>query len=357
MMHMSNSSTLYVSLGQKLASETYFNTNCWCVCLKVAALSLCLYSSNPTAGQEKLLLPSDKYIKASVVRASDWLASNVRRGVMRVDSKDTQVSVIAWKDLTLNTDDKNRLAGYAITDTLWSSYALTVTKPELARELHDSLDRLDCLSNSLHEVIWEQMDTIHHKPLDTDMVHGRSLGVIFDNEWIVDVRSFKMAEDATYSVGHPLNFAEHAVYQSLFEYRNGEINQATQRLRKIFQANWADDGSRIRWDSANGVLIDFVNEEEYSKFLAKKTEFCRQYTFKLASLLYACRLMGLDREFSSQMRLLEEQILTAQLPSGGVSHYMDVSSGRGLVTPGPDATGEATAIFILTQTIQSKYRR
>jgi hypothetical protein len=46
--------------------------------------------------------------------------------------------------------------------------------------------------------------------------------------------------------------------------------------------------------------------------------------------------------------------MEAQWPSGGVSHYMDVSARGGFVSPGFDATGEAIAMFILAQTVQER---
>lgn len=315
---------------------------------------VCMQLGGLIMGQESLAWPSDPHTRQCVSRASDWLVNHVQRGVLVVKDKELPVSIIAWKDPTLHADNASLLAGYAITDSLWASYALSLTRPDVARELHDSLERIDCLSNALHEVIWQRMAAIHHKPMDADPVHGRSLGLMSAEKLVVDVRSFSMAEDREFTLGHPRLFAEHAVYQSLFEYRNGETLHAVARLRRIFQANAADHESPVKWDAKNGLLVDFVNETEYQKFLSKNVESCRQYSFKLATLLYACRLMGLDNEFPAELSMVHQRLLKAQLSTGGVAHFFDVFAERGTVQPCPDATGEATAMFVLAESVKHK---
>ena len=49
-----------------------------------------------------------------------------------------------------------------------------------------------------------------------------------------------------------------------------------------------------------------------------------------------------------------QELSAAQLPSGGVSHFYDVDLSKKRITPGPDATGEATAIFMLAKTVVSQ---
>lgn len=137
-------------------------------------------------------------------------------------------------------------------------------------------------------------------------------------------------------------------------YRNGETLHAVARLRRIFQANAADHESPVKWDAKNGLLVDFVNETEYQKFLSKNVESCRQYSFKLATLLYACRLMGLDNEFPAELSMVHQRLLKAQLSTGGVAHFFDVFAERGTVQPCPDATGEATAMFVLAESVKHK---
>lgn len=71
-------------------------------------------------------------------------------------------------------------------------------------------------------------------------------------------------------------------------------------------------------------------------------------------LLYACERLGLKREFPKELELMHGQLSTVQLPSGGVPHFYDVDLSKKQLTPGPDATGEATAIFMLAKTVVSQ---
>lgn len=102
---------------------------------------------------------------------------------------------------------------------------------------------------------------------------------------------------------------------------------------------------------ARSLLIDYVMESEYAKVLRGDSSSCSQYTFKLAVLVYVCERLGLKREFPKELELMHEQLSAAQRPSGGVSHFYDVDLSTKRITPGPDATGEATAIFMLAKTI------
>ena len=309
------------------------------------------------SGQEKLRFPDDEVTKTAVNRASDWLTKHVKTGELNREGREYLISVIGWKDPTLNPELPKQLAGYAITDNLWASYALTLTKPEVAKVLHDSLETLDCLGNSLHEVIWQRIDSIGHKPIDLDTVHGKSIGIISYGDETIDIRTFTVTADRDFEVGHPLLFAEHAVYQSLYEYRLGNVDSARNRLRRILQEDpetaETDTSSKqhVRWDQKHGLLVDYVIEPEYSMFVKGETSTCRQYSFKLAVLLYACKLLGLSSEFPAELDLMHRQLSAAQIPSGGIAHFFDVDSSRMQVLPCPDATGEATAIFILAETI------
>jgi hypothetical protein len=320
-------------------------------------LALVVCWSSLALGQEMLRLPDEVATKTAVIRASDWLTKHVKTGKLNREGREYSISVIGWKDPTLNPELPKQLAGYAITDTLWASYALTLTNPDVAKELHASLETLDCLGNSLHEVIWQRIESIGHKPIDPDIVHGKSIGIISSGDETIDIRTFTVTTDRDFEVGHPMLFAEHAAYQSLYEHRLGNVVSARNRLQRIFQSKSGtaekDTSSEqnIRWDQKHGLLVDYVIESEYSKFLNGKSSTCRQYTFKLAVLLYACKLLGLNNEFPAELDLMHQQLSAAQLPSGGVSHFYDVDSSRKRVLPCPDATGEATAIFMLAKTV------
>jgi hypothetical protein len=304
--------------------------------------------------QEQLVLPTDEDTRVAVIKASDWLKSHVKTGRLAKGDRELSISMIAWKDPTLAPELLNQLAGYAITDTLWSSYALTLTEPKLARELHDSLSALDCLGNSLHEVIWRPIESIAHKPIDADIVHGRSIGKMLSGNSTIDIRSFTMAADNDFEVGHPLLFAEHAAYQSIYEFRLGKHISATERLRSIFRDTSESSSQRVHWNREHGVLMDFVTEDNFKLLQAGDTTTIRQYSFKLATLHYACRLLGLEPEFPDTLKEISRKLASAQLKSGGVSHFFDVDTEHDMVYAGADATGEATAMFVLTNTIVTR---
>jgi|JI10StandDraft_1071094.scaffolds.fasta_scaffold02429_7 hypothetical protein len=313
-----------------------------------------------TNGQEPLRYPDDEASKIAVNRASEWLIRHVRTGKVAREGREDSISVIGWKDPTLNPELPKQLAGYAITDTLWASYALTLTKPEVAKELHDSLETLGCLGNSLHEVIWRRVASIAHKPIDPDIVHGKSIGILSSGDESIDIRTFTVSADRDFEIGHPLLFAEHAVYQSLYEYRLGNVEAARNRLRKIFQSKPRKDGNNtsseqhIFWDQEHGLLVDYVIDSEYVKFVKGESSSCRQYTFKLGVLLYACKLLGFNNEFPKELELMHRRLSAAQIPSGGISHFYDVDTSRLQILRCPDATGEATAIFMLAETVVSR---
>lgn len=305
-------------------------------------------------GQETLAMPADDDTRTAVRNASDWLTQQVKTGRLTVGDRESSISVIAWKDPTLSPELPSQLAGYAITDTLWASYALTLTQPQVAEELKNSLAALDCLGNSLHEVIWKRIEFIAHKPVDADIVHGRSIGIMSSGNATIDVRSFTMAADRDFEIGHPSLFAEHAAYQSLYEFRLGMHESARERLRSIFRNPSDSSQQQIRWNSQHGLLVDFVTDKDVNAFLAGDTKTCRQYSFKLATLYYACRLLGLDREFPTELKKIHRRLISAQLKSGGIAHFFDVEAHCDAVHACPEATGESTAIFVLALTIVSK---
>ncbi len=61
--------------------------------------------------------------------------------------------------------------------------------------------------------------------------------------------------------------------------------------------------------------------------------------------------MGLKNEFPDELKLMHGQLSAAQLPSGGIAHFYEVDPSNGMILPCPDATGEATAIFMLAKTV------
>lgn len=108
---------------------------------------------------------------------------------------------------------------------------------------------------------------------------------------------------------------------------------ARDRIRMIAEKTRCGQGNtsaeqHIRWDQNRGLLIDYVTESEYTKFLQGESSSCRQYTFKLAVLVYACERLGLKREFPKELELMHEQLSAAQLSSGGVSRFYDVDLSK-----------------------------
>lgn len=94
-----------------------------------------------------------------------------------------------------------------------------------------------------------------------------------------------------------------------------------------------------------------MTESENAKVLKGESLSCRQHKFKFAVLLYACERLKLKREFPEEFELMHVHLSTARLPSGGISHYFDVYVWKKRITPDPDATGEATAIFMLAKNV------
>lgn len=320
--------------------------SCFCVCLV-----LCFFAPVADA-QESLVMPPEVEIADSVKRASLWLVEHLKSGSIEIDGQAKDISVIAWKDPTLRTFDDKTLAGYLITDTLWSSYALSLEHPLEAGKLTDSLRALGCEGNSLHEVVWRKIETIQHRIIDDDIVHGKSFGLLMSKGNLdVDVRSFTTAFDSEFAIGHPHLFAEHAVYQALFEFRTGNKENAKSRIRAIFSRSQTNK-SPIRWSEEPGVLTDFVTDKDLEAFLGKKASTIRQYSFKLALIGFAVRKLGLEREFNKELVQIELLLRKAQNPDGGIPHFFDMDH-QGTCTSAPNATGEATAIYILMQALDA----
>lgn len=62
-------------------------------------------------GQERLFFPDDVDTDNAVVSASNWLTKHVRNGKLNREGHEDSVSVIAWKDPTLNPELPKQLAG------------------------------------------------------------------------------------------------------------------------------------------------------------------------------------------------------------------------------------------------------
>ena len=261
--------------------------------------------------------------------------------------------MIAWKDPTLEPTSPNLLAGYLITDTLWSVKALKLFDPLASQEIESDLQRLGWYGNGLHDVLFHPLGKILHCPADEDFVYGFSLGHFPTAEGrTVDVRVFRQKWDAGFDVGHPKLFAEHAVYHALFDYWQGREEQARRRILDITRAERTAE-QHIFWDRRAGILVDHVNYKDWLAFGKGQRPACRHYTFKLGVLLYAIRLLGLEQEIGSPVGAMRNRLWSAQTESGGVAHFVDVPSD-GQAIPGPGCTGEASAIAILAEVVEAK---
>ncbi len=324
--------------------------------IAVVALVCILHTSRASPDDPvRLVLPANEASRTRVSCASEWLVKHIVQGTLNNVPDLGPLTLVAWHDPSLAPNDKNALTAYAISDSLWASRALSLHYPSQSEAICKSLLKLNCLQNNLHEVLFQPVSAIHHRSDDEDIVHGCLLGTFQANCKTISVRSFRMRSDADYSIGHPSLFAEHAVYQSLFHFWNGNTDLAKQHMTSVFGLP-SKSHAVIRWDRERAVLVDHVNADEYRRFLAKETKTCRQYTFKLALLVYAVRLMNLDLVDDAVLHQMQESIWSSQLDSGGVAHFFDVNFEH-KITSCPDATAEAAAIAILSETVIAAGRK
>jgi hypothetical protein len=298
-----------------------------------------------------LRLPEDPVVKDRLTRSAAWLVEHIVTIKAKDDGK--PLRVIAWKDPTLEPEDPKLLAGYAITDTLWASKALKLFDPKAANELEASIQHVGCYGNGLHDVLFHPIDQLRHRPDDPDIVHGHSLGRFpAAGGTVVDLRVFRQRWDASFDLGHPALFAEHAVYAALNDFWHGRTAAARRRiLDATTDSRKADSKDRIFWDDGAGILVDHVTYSDWLGFRAGKREFCRHFTFKLGVLLYAIRVMDLEAEIGAPLQTMKRRLWSAQTQAGGVAHFVDVRAD-GTGTAGREPTGEASAIAILAELVQ-----
>ena len=145
-------------------------------------------------------MPDDPVTKERVTRAAKWLTSH--RITVALPNDKLPVPVIAWKDPTLEPSNPKLLAGYLITDTLWSAKALKVIDPIASQEMEQGLQHLGWYGNGLQDVLFHPIEQIKHRPADQDYVHGFSLGRFpITNDRIVDLRVFRQKWDAAFPWG------------------------------------------------------------------------------------------------------------------------------------------------------------
>jgi hypothetical protein len=297
-------------------------------------------------------LPEAPATKGRVTRAAEWLTRHTVTVSRPADGR--SIRVIAWKDPTLAPDEPKLLAGYVITDTLWAAKALKPFDSEAASEIERGLRQLGWYGNGLHDVLFHPVDRMLHRSADQDMIHGHSLGRFsIAGGRSVDLRVFRQKWDADYEVGHPLLFAEHAAYQGICDFWKGRKEEARRRIVGIVR----DDRStspqdHVFWDRQAGILVDYVNREDWPRFERGEIPTCRHYSFKLGVLLYAIRLLGMEEDIGPSLEAMKRRLWSAQADDGGVAHFIDVRRD-GVATPGRlNATGEASAIAILAETVR-----
>ncbi len=300
-------------------------------------------------------IPGNAEAKERATRAADWLRDH--RVAITAARQELPVQIIAWKDPTLEPGDPRLLAGYLITDTLWAAKALQPFDAAASRGLEHGLQRLGWPGNGLHDVLFHPLDRLQQRPADEDTVHGHSLGrfPIADGQ-SVDVRVLREKWDPAFAAGQPALFAEHAVYQAIYDFWQHRQELARHRvLEAIADHRAADPADGILWDAQAGILVDRVNRNEWIAFHRGERAVCRHYTFKLGVLLYAVRLFGMEREIGPPLEGMKRRLWSAQSASGGLAHFVDVKSD-GVGANGLDSTGEATAIAILAETIEPQPR-
>ncbi|WP_197491061.1 hypothetical protein [Planctomyces sp. SH-PL62] len=259
--------------------------------------------------------------------------------------------VVAWNDPTLDPDDPKRLAGYLITDTLWSAEALRPIDAAASAELSRTLQSLDWTGNGLQDVLFHPVERMLHRSDDEDPVHGHSLGVFpVAGGRTVDVRVMRQRWDAGYEAGHPTLFAEHAVYQALHDFWKGRTEEARRRIVGVVRKDGPDDP--IFWDADSGILVDHADREDWERFRKGVRPSCRNASFKLGVLLYAIRLMGMEAEIGASVDGMRKRLWSAQSNDGGVAHFVEIRRGEEGKPDRSGATGEATSIAILAETIR-----
>ncbi len=299
--------------------------------------------------------PDDAGTSARALRAVDWLKRHTV--TFARPGEDESIPVIAWKDPTLAPDEPKVLAGYLITDTLWAAKALKPFDPEAAEAMERGLQRLGAYGNGLQDVLFHPIDRMLHRPADVDFVHGHSLGRFpIDGGRSVDVRDFLQKWDAGFEVGHPARFAEHAAYQALHDFWKGRKDQARRRILGIVKDDrGADPDDAVFWDDRAGVLVDYASQKDWLRFQSGASAAYPHCSFKLGVLLYAFRLMGLETDDAIAPRLekMRRRLWSAQTEEGGIAHFIDVRRDGEVAPRNRGATGEATAIAILSETVEA----
>lgn len=304
-------------------------------------------------------LPDDVSQRKRLEQAADWLVQQIHAGTLQnrpegipMDHPETPIHVIAWHDPTLAPGAPDQLVGYLLTDTLWAGHALAPFHPKQSRALLETLTRLDASGNGLQEVLFQPLDSIRHRVVDADPVHGTSIGQLA-GPVTIDVRRFHFEDDPSFTRDHPRLFAEHRVYQALFDYRQGNRERGKERLRSFFRASKTATAQQpVVWDAERQLLIDAGNFQQWRE---QPSTVVGQYPIKLGTLIFALRYTGLASDYPTQMKALERRLWQAQHPpesptAGGLAHFLRVHPD-GTIVRGQGATGEATAIGILSEII------
>lgn len=288
--------------------------------------------------------------KDQIRRAAGWLEQHL--ATIRISRLGRDVRVIAWKDPSLHPLDPGRLAGYLITDTLWSAYALRLSDPGVGDQIIEDLCAMGWHGNGLHELLFRGRPLALHKPAARDWMHGEELGDYPVGEGRqVDLRVFRQEWDSDFAKGHPSLFLEHAVLEALNDHWNGRSEQARSRIRECLRSrDPRADGAWIFWDARRLALIDRANLDAWTAVREGKQASLETWPFKMALLLYAIRLTGLEDSCPEACRGLRQRLQESQHPDGGVCHSLLISK-NGDAVPGVFRSGEATAALVLALSV------
>jgi hypothetical protein len=297
-------------------------------------------------------LPDDPAVRERALRAGGWLTRHLV--TVTAPGGVGPVRVVAWKDPTLAPDDPGLLAGYLITDTLWAAEALRPIEAATSRSIVEGLERLGWARNGLHEVLFRPVGVLLVRPDDEDWMHGASLGHarIGGGPNRVDLRVFRQRRDDAYDVGHPLLFAEHAVFRALDDAWKGRPDDARRRLlAAIADSRSTDPSDSIFWDPEARVLVDHVTLDDWKALREGTRPAIWHYSFKLGTLLHAIRLLGLEGDVpAATLAGMRDRQWSSQQEDGVIPHFVEVRRD-GTASSAPGGTGEATAIAILSETV------
>lgn len=325
----------------------------------------CYFAAGPFT-EPRPTLPSFQVVTGEhasrVARAIDWL----RAKTVDVELPSGRLPLVVWDDPTLAPEPS---VGYLVIDTLWAAKALQPYEPDLASQMENALRSIGWYGNGLAETLFHGYLEPAHRTTSVDFVHGTLLDrcVTSTSEaagaHAVQVRVPEQVVDPAWTQGNSAQFVDSAVYTALNDHWNGRTEPARDRLRELIVRSGPDDP--MFWDIELGVIVDQASRCDYDAFVGQCsprcaacvtcTENCFYYnaTYKLGLVVYAARVTGLasDSTLAPYLAQMVYRVWEGQLTDGGLPHTTWYAS-PGVYILSSGATGEATAITVLANTVQ-----